>query len=397
MPQRYEGWLFVSPLVVGIGVFQAYPLLVSLWSSFTDWDGLSTQQFIGLDNYVNMFSDPALLDSVVTTITFTVVSIPLSVGLALLLALLCNGRDIRGTALFRMAFFTPYVTSIVAISLVFMQFFAPEGLANSVLATFGIEGTDWLTNSNTALWVVILVAVWQGVGYPMVILLAGLQGIPQELYEAAKIDGASSARRLVSITLPLLTPQLFFVPITQFILSFQVFARDLRDDPRRPGHVHQRLHLLPVPERIRVRSARLRVGDGMGDVRIHHRWSRCSSGGCRSAGCSTDEGAAMSTIETLRPEPVRAHAPGPRAFARRRLTRIGRYIVMTAFALAFLLPLLWMLEHLAAAGEPTSRATPSTFMPDHIRSRQNYSDAFSTILPFFVNSVKLAVSTSSAS
>jgi multiple sugar transport system permease protein len=224
VPQQYEGWLFVSPLVVGIGVFQAYPLLVSLWSSFTDWDGLSTQQFIGLDNYITMFSDSTLLDSVVTTIIFTVVSIPLSVGLALFLALLCNGRDIKGTALFRMAYFTPYVTSIVAISLVFMQFFAPEGLANSALATFGIEGADWLTNSNTALWVVILVAVWQGVGYPMVILLAGLQGIPQELHEAAKVDGASSWRRLVSITLPLLTPQLFFVLITQFILSFQVFA-----------------------------------------------------------------------------------------------------------------------------------------------------------------------------
>jgi multiple sugar transport system permease protein len=224
VPARYEGWLFVAPLVVGIGVFQAYPLLVSLWSSFTDWDGLSTQQFIGLDNYITMLTDSTLLDSVVTTIIFTVVSIPISVGLALLLALLCNGRNIRGTSLFRMAYFTPYVTSIVAVSLVFMQFFAPDGLANSALGVFGVEGTDWLTNSTTALWVVILVAVWQGVGYPMVILLAGLQGIPRDLYEAAKVDGATSRRRLVSITLPLLTPQLFFVLITQFILSFQVFA-----------------------------------------------------------------------------------------------------------------------------------------------------------------------------
>ena len=224
VPQRYEGWLFVAPLVVGIGVFQAYPLLVSLWSSFTDWDGLSTQRFTGLDNYVNMLSDTTLLDSVVTTVIYTVVSIPLSVGLALLLALLCNGRDIRGTALFRMAYFTPYVTSIVAISLVFTQFFAPEGAVNSMLASFGIKGTDWLTNSNTALWVVVLVAVWQGVGYPMVILLAGLQAIPQELHEAAKVDGATGRRRLLSITLPLLTPQLFFVLVTQFILSFQVFA-----------------------------------------------------------------------------------------------------------------------------------------------------------------------------
>jgi multiple sugar transport system permease protein len=224
VPEGQEGWLFVAPLVVGIGLFQAYPLLVSLWSSFTDWDGLSTQRFIGLDNYISMLTDETLLDSVVTTIIFTVVSIPISVGLALLLALLCNSRDIRGTALFRMAYFTPYVTSIVAISLVFTQFFAPEGAVNSALRTVGIDGTDWLTNSSTALWVVILVAVWQGVGYPMVILLAGLQGIPRELYEAATVDGATSRRRLVSITLPLLTPQLFFVLVTQFILSFQVFA-----------------------------------------------------------------------------------------------------------------------------------------------------------------------------
>jgi multiple sugar transport system permease protein len=224
VPEGQEGWLFVAPLVVGIGLFQAYPLLVSLWSSFTDWDGLSTQRFIGLDNYLTMFTDSDLLESVGTTILFTVVSIPISVALALLLAILCNGRDIRGTALFRMAYFAPYVTSIVAIALVFTQFFAPEGAVNSILGAFGIAGTDWLTDSDAALWVVILVAVWQGVGYPMVILLAGLQAIPRELEEAAELDGASSRRRLWSVTIPLLTPQIFFVLITQFILSFQVFA-----------------------------------------------------------------------------------------------------------------------------------------------------------------------------
>lgn len=218
--RRLEGLVFVAPLVVGIALFQAYPLGVSLWASLTDWDGLSEPTFTGLDNFRRMTTDADFLNSVRTTLIFTVVSIPVIIALALVLALFCNAKGVRGKAFFRVAYFTPYVTSIVAMSLVFTQFFAPSGLVNGILGT----NVAWLTNSSTALGAVIVVAVWQGVGYPMVILLAGLQGVPVDLYEAARVDGASAGRQLVSITLPLLTPQLFFVLITQFILSFQVFG-----------------------------------------------------------------------------------------------------------------------------------------------------------------------------
>ncbi|WP_114558321.1 carbohydrate ABC transporter permease [Desertihabitans aurantiacus] len=219
-----QGWAFVAPLVIGIAVFQAYPLLVSLWASFHSWDGFTTPTWIGLDNFTAMPADELLVNSVKITLLFTLGSIPLTVVLALLLAVLCNRGGRISSSFFRTAYFTPYVTSIVAISLVFTQFFAPEGVINQVLGLVGIDGPEWLADSTFALVAVIVVAVWQGVGYPMVILLSGLQAIPKELYEAADVDGASPPARFFRITLPLLTPQLFFVLITQFILSFQIFG-----------------------------------------------------------------------------------------------------------------------------------------------------------------------------
>lgn len=224
VPARYEGLLFVAPLVIGILGFQAYPLIISLGSSFTDWDGLTPAEFVGLDNYTNMFADQFFLSSMWTTILFTVGSIPLTIVLALVLAVLCNTGRPMTMLLFRTAYFTPYVTSIVAISLVWQQFYAPSGFLNGLLAMIGIDGPAWLSDSDWALIAVIVVAVWQGVGYPMVILLSGLQNVPRELYESARVDGAAEVRQFFSITLPLITPQLFFVLITQIILSFQVFG-----------------------------------------------------------------------------------------------------------------------------------------------------------------------------
>lgn len=214
----------MAPLVAGILVFQAYPLLVSLWASFHSWDGFTTPVWLGADNFTSMPADPLLVNSVRVTLLFTLGAIPLTVVLALLLAVLCNQGGRVSTTFFRTAYFTPYVTSIVAISLVFTQLFAPSGVINEGLGLFGMQGPAWLADSRFALIAVIIVAVWQGVGYPMVILLSGLQAIPKELYEAADVDGARSAARFFRITVPLLTPQLFFVLITQFILSFQIFG-----------------------------------------------------------------------------------------------------------------------------------------------------------------------------
>lgn len=223
--QNVEGWLFIAPITVGIALFQLVPVLVSVGASFTDWDGLSTPTFIGLGNFKELITgDPIFVQVLLNTFIFTFVAVPLTVLLALCLALLAN-LEVRGTAFFRTAFFSPYVMNVVAIGFVWYYIYSPtNGILNQALRMFGIEGPEWLANSSWVLPAIIVVSVWQGVGYPMVILLAGLQAIPAELHEAAKIDGASALNRLRSVTIPLLTPQIFFVFLQQFIASFQVFG-----------------------------------------------------------------------------------------------------------------------------------------------------------------------------
>lgn len=216
--------MFIGPVVLGILVFQFIPVMVSVYASFTDWSGLSDPVFIGLDNYRRMPDDPLLLGTIANTFYFSAGFIPLSIGLGLGLALLCTGR-LRGMRFFRTAFFVPYVVNIVAVSLIWFWFYSPsQGVINGLLSVVGVDGPAWLASSTWAMPAVIITSVWQGVGYPMIILLGGLQGIPESLNEAAMIDGASAWRRLRSVKLPLLTPHLFFLFITQFISSFQIFG-----------------------------------------------------------------------------------------------------------------------------------------------------------------------------
>lgn len=219
------GWLFIGPLILGILAFQAVPVVVSLFASFAEWDGITSPKLIGFGNYQKMFTaDPQFWVTLKNTAVFALGVIPLTMGAALVLAVLCNGRGRVSNAVFRTAYFTPYVTSIVAIGLVWTQFFTPSGVLNQFLKTIGITGPSWLTDVQWAMPAVILVSVWQAIGYPMVILIAGLQGIPESLYEAARVDGAGAVQRFFRVTVPLLTPHLFYVLITQIIASFQVFA-----------------------------------------------------------------------------------------------------------------------------------------------------------------------------
>ena len=222
--QTIEGWLFIGPVVLGILTFQFVPVMVSVYASFTDWSGLSDPDFIGLGNYQRMPGDSLLLTTVANTFYFSAGFIPLSIGLGLGLALLCSGK-LRGMPFFRTAFFVPYVVNIVVVSLIWFWFYAPSnGVINGLLSLVGVDGPAWLASSTWAMPAVIITSVWQGVGFPMIILLGGLQGIPSALHEAAAIDGASSWRRFRSVTLPLLTPHLFFLVVTQFITSFQIFG-----------------------------------------------------------------------------------------------------------------------------------------------------------------------------
>jgi len=223
--RNVEGWLFIAPVMFGVLAFYFVPILVSLFTSFTNWDGLTPYTFIGLDNYERLLTrDQFFRRTLVNTLYYAAGHIPLTILCALGLALLCN-RKMPGVTWYRTAYFTPVITNVVAIGLVWSYFYAPGvGILNWFLSLFGVQGPSWLTDVTWAMPAVILVSVWHGIGYPMVILLAGLQGVPESLYEAAKIDGAGTWQRFRNVTFPMITPSLFFLTITQFISSFQVFG-----------------------------------------------------------------------------------------------------------------------------------------------------------------------------
>ena len=223
--QNLAGWLFVGPVIFGVLFFQLLPVAASLVVSLTNWSGLNAPKFLGLENYKELFTaDDTFWPSLKNTVIFTLVVVVLTIFIGLGLAVLCN-QKIKGIGIFRTLYYSPAVTNVVAIGFVWFWLYNPDnGLFNSTLKTIGIDGPAWLSDTKTALIAVIIVALWQGVGYPMVILLAGLQSIDQSLIEAATVDGASAWRRFWSVVFPLLTPSLFFLTITQFITSFQVFG-----------------------------------------------------------------------------------------------------------------------------------------------------------------------------
>lgn len=223
--RNLEGWLFIAPVAVGVLVFYLIPIVVSLYTSFTNWDGLTAHQIIGLANYQRLITSDQVYRKVLgNTLYYVAGHIPLTILAALGLALLCH-RQMRGVTWFRAAYFTPAITNVVAIGLVWSYFYMPRvGVLSGLLGLVGVQGPSWLTDPRWAMPAVILLSVWHGVGYPMVILLAGLNGIPDMYYDAVKIDGASTWQGFRYVTLPLLTPIFFFLTITQFISAFQIFG-----------------------------------------------------------------------------------------------------------------------------------------------------------------------------
>lgn len=221
-----RGWLFIGPVVLGTVLFNVLPLFPTIYASFTAWNGLGTPQWIGLSNYARALSgaDPLLVLGIKNTFIFTIGYVPVAIAVGLALALLANER-LRGIVAFRALFFLPVITSVVAVGMVWRWIFnTPFGIANWGLAQVGIAGPRWLGDPTWAMVAVIIVSVWQVMGYNMVILLAGLQGVPQELLDAASIDGAGRIRRFWHVTVPLLTPTIFFLSIIAVINSFQVFG-----------------------------------------------------------------------------------------------------------------------------------------------------------------------------
>ena len=225
--KRHEtilGWLMVSPWLIGFICFSALPMLASLIISFTEWDMLSKPEWVGFENYKTLFfEDPLALHSLNITILFTIVSIPLNIVFGLALAMLLN-TSIRGLAIFRTIFYLPAILSGVAVALMWRWIFSTEfGLLNALLSMIGIEGPAWLTDRIWVLPSFVIMRLWS-VGGGMIIYLAGLQSIPTNLYEAANIDGANWWHRTRFITLPMLSPTIFFQLIVGFIFSMQIFT-----------------------------------------------------------------------------------------------------------------------------------------------------------------------------
>jgi multiple sugar transport system permease protein len=219
------GYIFISPWIIGFLLFSAGPILATFYFSLTSYNVVQPPVWVGLDNYVKLFiGDPAFQKSLGVTLEYTLARVPLVIAVGIGLAILVN-KPSRLMNVFRLIFYFPAIIPLVAASIVWLWMLSPQfGFINPFFRdSFGIVLPNWLKNQSWALYAVILLSIWQ-VGQTMMIFLAGLQEIPQELYEAADIDGASTWRKFRSITLPMLTPTIYFNCIIIFISSFQVFA-----------------------------------------------------------------------------------------------------------------------------------------------------------------------------
>ena len=221
--EALQFYLAIAPWLVGFILFAAGPMLISLWTSFTDWDLLTDPQWVGLENYRSLATDPTFIQSIKVTLAYTAAYVPLDLVGGLLLALLVRPR-LRGIGIYRTIFYLPTVFSGVAFVVVWLWMLNPNGgLINLVLRWFGIEGLRWLLDPKYALWSLVMMSFW-GWGRSMALYLGGMQSIPGELYEAAAMDGAGSFRQFFKITLPLLSPIIFFNLVLSIISTFQSFT-----------------------------------------------------------------------------------------------------------------------------------------------------------------------------
>ncbi|MBV7337044.1 sugar ABC transporter permease [Chloroflexi bacterium TSY] len=217
------GYLFLLPNLLGVLVFSLFPIGATIYLTFTEWDLASAPKFTGFNNFLLMVRDELFWKTLFNTFYYAFVAVPIAVFLAFWLALLIN-RKMWGVLSFRLIYFLPHITLTVAAAIVWAWIYSPEfGLINYLLSQIGIDGPYWLSDSRWAMPAIIIMSNWKGIGYAMLIFLAGLQGIPQELIDAATVDGATGWQRLRHVTIPLLTPTTFFIVTTSFIGAFQGF------------------------------------------------------------------------------------------------------------------------------------------------------------------------------
>ncbi|MCL2864061.1 MAG: sugar ABC transporter permease [Lachnospiraceae bacterium] len=218
------GWLFVLPTIIGLIVLNIYPMIRTIWQSFHRVGDFGLgNEFVGMDNYERLFAGgifgAEIWQAAANTIFYTLLEVPLSIVIALILAVFLNGK-IRGRTTFRVIFFLPMIVAPAAVAMVWRWLFNTEfGLINNV---FGIR-VSWLSNPNIALFSLAIIGIWSVIGYNMILFLASLQDVPRDYYEAASIDGASPIRQFFSITLPLISPMIFFVTVTRVIAGLQIF------------------------------------------------------------------------------------------------------------------------------------------------------------------------------
>ncbi|MFD0588719.1 carbohydrate ABC transporter permease [Paenibacillus sp. GCM10027627] len=221
------GWLFLGPELIGILLLYVFPVFFSLYLSFSEWNlmgGLSSVKFVGLDNFKEMLADEKVHMALRNNLIYTVMTVPIGMILSLILAVIIHNR-VYFQSFFKVAFFIPYISSIIAIGAVWSALYHPsEGPINRFLMSVGIqEPPMWLADPDFSLLSIAIIAIWSIVGYIIIIYLAGMTNIPDEMYEAASIDGASSLQKFYKITLPLLAPTTTFLFITLLIGSFKVF------------------------------------------------------------------------------------------------------------------------------------------------------------------------------
>ena len=234
--EKHWALFFLAPYIIGLLLFWLGPVIASFLISFTDWELVGSPLWVGFENYKNLLSDELFIKSLVNTAYYTIVSVPLGMILSLLLAIAMN-QKLKGIVLFRTAFFLPHISSMVAIALLWSWIYNSQyGLLNYFLGLFGVPAQNWLGNPKLAMPALIVMSVWKGLGYNMMIWLAALQGIPEDLYEAARIDGANKWQQFKNITVPLLSPTTFLLLILGLIGSFQVFEQSYVMTKGGPAH-----------------------------------------------------------------------------------------------------------------------------------------------------------------
>ncbi|WZL81343.1 sugar ABC transporter permease [Vallitaleaceae bacterium 9-2] len=231
MKKRKVNWtalMFIAPNYIGFVIFILLPVIFSLIISFTDYNvfkGFAGMKFNGFENAINMFTDPWFIDAVKNNLKYTLITIPIMMGLSVVLSIFLNNK-VYLKNFFRIIIFIPYISSIVAVSAIWSMMFNPsQGIINQFLQSIGVENTPgWLGSISWSLPAIMIVGIWMGLGYNTVVYMAGLQSIDSNLYEASEIDGANGFQQFFHVTLPMLSSTTFFLLITNIIYSFQVFG-----------------------------------------------------------------------------------------------------------------------------------------------------------------------------